>query len=167
MEETIEFLRSKKLLSDDKETFKILHDDVGEFSLNELLEEYKNNSYLRLAADFDNYKKRMVKEKEDLVNTTKIKTLTSILDIDSDISSAIKLISDEETRDGILLISSKIDSFLKSQGIEEIQTDEYDVDLHDVISLVEIGENKIIDVVKKGYTLNGKPFRYPKVILGR
>jgi molecular chaperone GrpE len=167
MEETIEFLRGKKLLAEDKESFKILHDDAGEVSLNELLEEYKNNSYLRLAAEFDNYKKRVIKEKEDLVNNTKVKMLTSILDMDSDISLAIKSIANEEAREGVSLIASKVDKFLKSQGIDPVQTETYDSELHEVISVMEIGEEKIIDVISKGYTLNGKIFRYPKIILGK
>jgi len=167
MEETIEFLRGKKLLAEDKESFKILHDDAGEVSLNELLEEYKNNSYLRLAAEFDNYKKRVIKEKEELVNNTKVKMLTSILDMDSDISLAIKSITNEEAREGVSLIASKVDKFLKSQGIEPVQTETYDSELHEVISVMEIGEEKIIDVISKGYTLNGKTFRYPKIILGK
>lgn len=167
MEETIEFLRGKKLLAEDKESFKILHDDAGEVSLNELLEEYKNNSYLRLAAEFDNYKKRVIKEKEELVNNTKVKMLTSILDMDSDISLAIKSITNEEAREGVSLIASKVDKFLKSQGIEPVQTETYDSELHEVISVMEIGEEKIIDVISKGYTLNGKIFRYPKIILGK
>jgi len=167
MEETIEFLRDKKLLAEDKESFKIIHDDAGELSLNELLEEYKNNSNLRLAAEFDNYKKRTSKEKSELVNSTKVKMLSSILDMDSDISLALKSITNEEAREGVSLIASKVDKFLKSQGIESIQTDTYDSELHEPISVMEIGESKIIDVISKGYTLDGKPFRYPKIILGK
>jgi molecular chaperone GrpE (heat shock protein) len=65
------------------------------------------------------------------------------------------------------LIAQKLESFLKSQGIETIQTNTYDDELHDVISVMEIGESKVIDVVSKGYMLNGKPFRHPKIVLGR
>jgi molecular chaperone GrpE len=160
---TIEFLRDKKLLAEDRESFKIIHDEAGEVSLNELLEEYSKGSYLRLAAEFDNYKKRVVKEKEELVTSTKVKMLTSILDMDNDISIALRSIDDE----GVRLIASKLSNFLKSQGIEEIQTDSYDEELHEVVSVMEIGEEKIIDVISKGYKLNDKPFRYPKIILGK
>jgi molecular chaperone GrpE len=118
---------------------------------------------LALAADFDNYKKRVQKEKEELVTNTKVKMLTSILDMDNDLSIALKNTEDE----GVKLIANKLTNFLKSQGIEEIQTDSYDEDLHEVISILEVGESKIIDVIGKGYTLNGKPFRYPKIILGK
>ena len=53
------------------------------------------------------------------------------------------------------------------QGIEAIQTENYDEDLHEVISVVETGEKKILDVVSKGYSINGNPFRYPKIILSK
>ena len=123
--------------------------------------------YIRLYAEFDNYKKRMIKEKETLKEQTKIKMLEALLDIDSDIEYAMKSIKDEETLKGINLIISKLTLFLKSQGIESIQTKEYDENIHEVISLVETGKNEIVDVVSKGYLLNGAPIRYPKVILGK
>ena len=125
------------------------------------------DKYLRLAAEFDNYKKRTQKEKEDIVTNTKVKMLSSILDMDSDLSIALKSVNNDEVKEGFKLISNKLNNFLKNQGIESIQTDSYDSDLHEVISILEIGEEKIVDVVTKGYTLNGKPFRYPKIILGR
>jgi molecular chaperone GrpE len=129
-----------------------------EEQLNEL-----NDKYVRLFSDFDNYKKRVQREKEDLITNTKVKMITSILDMDNDISIALNNTEDE----GVKLIANKLTNFLKSQGIEEIQTESYDSDLHEVISIMEIGESKIIDVISKGYTLNGKPFRYPKIILGK
>jgi molecular chaperone GrpE len=124
------------------------------------------DKYLRLAADFENYKKRVQKEKEDLVSNTKIKMLQSILDMDNDLNFATKS-STEEVGNGIKLIMSKLDTFLKNQGIETIQTETYDSELHEVISVIPMDEVKVVDVVSKGYTLNGKPFRYPKIILGK
>lgn len=129
--------------------------------------EFYDDRYLALMAEFDNYKKRVIKEKQDISDNTKVKMLTSILDMDSDISIAIKSIKNEEAKEGLNLIASKVESFLKSQGIDAIQTENYDEELHEVISVMEIGESKIIDVINKGYTLNGKPFRYPKIILGK
>jgi molecular chaperone GrpE len=120
--------------------------------------------YLRLYADFDNYKKRATKEREDVTIQTKINTISSILDLDSDLSLAKKNIPDSE---GLNLIFQKLGNFLKSQGIEEIQTESYDPDLHEVISVIETGENKIIDVISKGYKIGEKPFRYPKIILSK
>ena len=124
------------------------------------------DKYLRLAADFENYKKRVQKEKEDLVSNTKIKMLQSILDMDNDLNFATKS-STEEVGNGIKLIMSKLDTFLKNQGLETIQTETYDSELHEVISVIPMDEVKVVDVVSKGYTLNGKPFRYPKIILGK
>jgi molecular chaperone GrpE len=123
------------------------------------------DKYLRLAAEFENYKRRVQKDREDLVSNTKVKMLQSILDMDNDLNFAIK--SSPEIGEGVKLIVSKLETFLKSQGIETIQTDEYDEDLHEVISVLPSDETRVIDVVSKGYTLNGKPFRYPKIILGK
>ena len=129
--------------------------------------EDSEKKYLLLYSDFENYKKRVTKEKEELVSNTKVKMLTSLLDMDNDLTYAIKAIKSEEAKNGLEIISLKLLNFLKSHGIEEIQTDTYDEELHEVISVMEVGESKVIDVVSKGYSLNGKPFRYPKIILGK
>lgn len=125
-----------------------------------------NDKYLRSVADLENYKKRVQKEKEELRDHTKVSVISSILDMDSDLSIALKNIKDEESKKGVELIISKMEKFLKSHGIESIQTNNYDADIHEVVTIVNQGSTKIIDVINKGYTLNGKPFRYPKVILG-
>ena len=124
-----------------------------------------NDKYLLLYADFENYKRRVQKDKEELVLNTKTKMLSSILDMDNDISIALK--SMDKVDEGVLLIAHKLDTFLKSQGIEPIQTENYDEDLHEVISVISTGEQKVVDVVSKGYSLNGKPFRYPKIVLSK
>jgi molecular chaperone GrpE len=125
------------------------------------------DKYVRLYAEFDNYKRRTMKDKEELVVNTRVKMLSSILDMDNDLSIAIKSVKSEEAKEGLGLITQKLDNFLKSQGVEVIQTETYDDELHEVISVMEIGESKVIDVISKGYSLNGKPFRYPKIILGK
>lgn len=136
-----------------------------ELTLEEQLQD-ANDKYLRIYAEFDNYRKRVVKEKEDLVLNTKTKMLSAVLDIDNDISIALKSISDKD-KEGIELILKKLESFLKSHGVESIQTEQYDSNLHEVISVLEIGEDKIIDVITKGYSVNGKTVRFPKIILGK
>jgi molecular chaperone GrpE len=123
------------------------------------------DKYVRLFAEFENYKKRTQKDKEDIKIATKTSMLSSILDLDSDLAIAMK--NSKSDNEGLKLIMSKLEKFLNNQGVESIQTDTYDSDLHEVISVLEVGEEKIIDVVSKGYTLNGKPFRFPKIILGR
>lgn len=123
-----------------------------------------NENYLRLAADFDNYKRRIQREKDEIRTTTKTMMLSSILDLDSDLSIAVK---QDKQNSGLILMVNKITKFLTQNGVESIQTETYDPDLHEVISILEIGEQKIVDVVSKGYTLNDKPFRFPKIILGK
>lgn len=147
-----------KISNDNMEEVKVI-----EQTLEEKLEE-TNDKYLRLFAEFENYKRRIQKEKEDMVTSIKTKMLSSILDLDSDLAIAKKNMGNDE---GLNLILSKMEKFLQSQGVEPIQTNEYDSDMHEVISVMEIGEKKIIDVVRKGYLLNGKPIRFPQIILGR
>jgi molecular chaperone GrpE len=141
-------------------------DDNPRLNVSVLEEQLKesNEKYLRLAAEFENFKKRTIKEKEDLVSNTKVKMIQSILDMDNDLNFALK---NSEVSEGMKLILNKLQSFLKSQGIEEIQTENYDEDLHEVISVIESDKSGIVDVVSKGYTLNGQPFRYPKIILAK
>lgn len=139
-------------------------EEVVEVTVEQKLQE-SEEKYLRLYADFENYRRRVQKDKEELVLNTKTKMLSSILDMDNDISIALK--SMDKVDEGVLLIAHKLDTFLKSQGIETIQTENYDEDLHEVISVIPAGEQKVVDVVSKGYSLNGKPFRYPKIVLGK
>jgi molecular chaperone GrpE len=126
----------------------------------------QKNKYLYLAAEYDNYKKRVKKEKEEIIFNTKISMLDSILEIDNDLNIAIKNIKDKSAKNGVKLIISKLEKFLNTQGIESIQTDTYDANIHEVISILKDDSNKIVDVVNKGYTLNGITFKHPKVILG-
>lgn len=149
---------------ENEEQKEILEETVVEVTVEQKLQE-SEDKYLRLYADFENYKRRVQKDKEELVLNTKTKMLSAVLDMDNDLALALK--SMDEVGSGILLIAQKLETFLKSQGIEPIQTETYDDELHEVISVTESGAKKVIDVVSKGYTLNGKPFRYPKVVLGK
>ncbi len=138
----------------------------NEITIDEKLAQAEDK-YLRLYAEFENYKKRLLKEKEELATNVKISMLTPILDMDNDISIAIKNITDDTARQGVELIAAKLSNFLKSYNIESIQTDTYDADLHEVINVVDTGKQGIFEVASKGYTINGKPFRYPKIILSK
>jgi molecular chaperone GrpE len=149
---------------ENEEQKEILEETIVEVTVEQKLQE-SEDKYLRLYADFENYKRRVQKDKEELVLNTKTKMLSSVLDMDNDVTLALK--SMDKVDKGVLLIAQKLETFLKSQGIEPIQTETYDDELHEVISVTEEGGKKVIDVVSKGYTLNGKPFRYPKVVLGK
>ena len=137
-----------------------------ELTLEERLAQAEDK-YVRLYAEFENYKRRVAKDKEEIRFNTKVSMVTPILDMDNDVAIAIKNIKDDSTREGVKLIANKLENFLKTQGIESIQTNFYDEDLHEVISVVETGESKILDVITKGYMLNGKPFRHPKIVLSK
>lgn len=125
------------------------------------------DSYLRLLADFDNYKKRMVREKEEIRTKTKLDTLSSILELDNDIHFSLKMIGDKKSLEVVKIFTDKLQSFLKSKGIEEIQTTTYDADIHEVVSVVETGTESILDVVSKGYKMNGQIVKHPKIILSK
>ena len=125
------------------------------------------DSYLRLYADFDNYKKRVVKDKEDIRKNTKMDTLVSVLELDNDLHLASKMIKDTKSLQAIKVITDKLTKFLKTHGIEDVPTDTYDEDLHEVISVLETGESKVVDVVSKGYKMNGVVVKYPKVIISK
>ena len=81
-------------------------------ALEEQLKE-ENNKYMLLYADFENYKKRVIREKEEIKNNTKVSMITSILDMDNDISLALKNIKDDSAREGVQLIANKIETFSK------------------------------------------------------
>lgn len=148
-------------MENEKEEFVQVNEEPVLETEKEIITEDK---YFRLLADLENYKKRHQKEKEEIKNNTKTMMLSAILDLDSDLSIAVKSSKDQE---GIKLIMMKLEKFLNNQGVESIQTDTYDPDLHDVVSVLEIGEEKIVDVVSKGYKINGVTFRYPKIVLGK
>ena len=91
--------------------------------------------------------------------------LSAVLDMDSDLTLAIKSMNNVDK--GLLLIAKKLETFLKNQGVETIQTETYDDELHEVISVVSTDKKGIVDVVSKGYSLNGKLFRHPKVVISQ
>lgn len=169
--DTVEFLREKGMLLEGKETFKITYEDGTEVVLNDLLEEYANQSVLRQAAEFDNYKKRVIKEKQEISNRVKYETLSSFLDILDDFELAKSNISNSKDvflHKGLDLIFKKIDNYLKSQNIEEIDTSgKFDSNLHEAITMVNMDKESgdIIETIKKGYMIDGKIVRYPKVVV--
>ena len=85
---------------------------------------------------------------------------------DSLAESGVNL-KDPKAIEAVKVITDKLSSFLKSKGFEEVQTETYDEDLHEVISVVTTGKEEIVDVVSKGWKLNGQVVKYPKVILSK
>ena len=135
------------------------------------------DKYLRQVAEFDNYRKRTIKERAELILNGGEKTITSLLPVIDDMERAIA--SGENTddpqvlREGMKLIYQKLMKVLESQGVSKIETEnvEFDTNLHEAIALVPgMGDDKkgkVIDCMATGYKLNDKVIRYAKVAVGQ
>ena len=130
------------------------------------------NKYLRLVAEFENFKKRTQKEKEDFAKYAKENFIQSILPIIDDFERAQK--TNEKDAKGYLLIGQKLINILSQHNLEKIQlskNEQFDLDKHEAISSVEVKQKnkkgKIIEEVEAGYLLSDKIIRYPKVIIGK
>jgi molecular chaperone GrpE len=123
--------------------------------------------YLRVLADFDNYKKRTSKEMTELVETTKYQTLSDLLDIFDDLELAK---TNNNSNDGLDIIYSKIENYIKKQGFEKINSNDiFDENFHECISSVITEDpkkkNHILNTISSGWLLNNKVVRYSKVIV--
>lgn len=131
-----------------------------------------NDSFLRLHAEYDNYRKRTIKEKADLIKSGGEKIILSVLPIVDDFERALPNIPDD-AKEGFELIYNKFKNILIQNGIKEINPvgETFDVDLHEAITTVPAQEDSqkdvIIDCIQKGYTLNDKVIRFPKVIVAK
>ncbi|QIK60760.1 nucleotide exchange factor GrpE [Dysgonomonas sp. HDW5A] len=131
-----------------------------------------NDSYLRLHAEFDNYRRRTMKEKADLLKTGNEKAILGVLTIVDDFERALPNIPDD-AREGVELIYSKFLNFLAQNGVKEIDAlgETFDTEKHEAITTVpaqsEDQKDKVIDCIQKGYTLNDKVIRFPKVIVAK
>lgn len=143
---------------------------------NAKIEELKDK-YLRQVAEFENYKKRTLKEKTELILNGAEKTVTAILPVLDDMERALQNAGDTEEaksfRDGFELIYKKFVKALESLGVKKIDTKDkdFDVDYHEAIAMVPgLGDDKkgkVIDCVQTGYTLNDKVIRHAKVAVGQ
>ena len=152
-------------------------EDAGDKSaqLAEAVKEWQDK-YLRLSAEFDNYRKRTLKEKMELVATGGEDVIKSLLGVMDDIDRALVVMETakdvDSVRQGVVLIHQKLMDTLRARGLEEIEAigQELDTDLHEAVAKVPVQEEekkgKIIDVVQKGYKLKDKVTRYAKVVVG-
>ncbi|MDC7995765.1 nucleotide exchange factor GrpE [Altibacter sp. HG106] len=133
--------------------------------------------YLRLFADFENYKKRTGKERIELFKTAGQDVMVSLLPVLDDFDRALKEIEksdDDVLFQGVTLISNKLRETLRAKGLEPVGTkagDVFDSEIHEAVTQIpapsEDMKGKIIDVIEKGYTLGEKIIRYPKVVIGQ
>jgi molecular chaperone GrpE len=151
--------------------------DDKEKELNELTEKLADfqDRYLRLSAEFDNYRKRTLKERFELIKTAGEDILKDLLPVIDDFDRAISVINSSDSVDAILegtnLIYNKFKSILETKGLNEINPvgANFDPDIHEAIAKIKGTDEqngKIIDVIQKGYSLNEKIIRHPKVVIG-
>ncbi|WP_299395604.1 nucleotide exchange factor GrpE [uncultured Gelidibacter sp.] len=136
----------------------------------------EKDKFLRLFAEFENYKKRTTKERIDLFKTAGQDVIASLLPVLDDFDRALNEISKSEEKEhlkGVELIRNKFKNTLESKGLEEVAAavgDVFDADLHEAITQIPAPSDdlkgKIVDVIEKGYKLGDKVIRFPKVVTG-
>jgi molecular chaperone GrpE len=134
------------------------------------------DKYIRLLAEFENFRKRTVREKMDLISTAAENTITALLPVLDDFDRAKKSADDENTNEvfseGVSLVYEKLYSILKSNGLGEIESTglPFDVEEHEAITEIPAPDDslkgKVVDTVEKGYKLNDKIIRHAKVVVG-
>ena len=139
--------------------------------------EEQKDKYLRLSAEFDNYRKRTLKEKAELIKNGAEKTMIAILPVLDDFERALKNMEVSEEaqamKEGVELIFSKFQKTLAQEGLQKIETEgkEFDTDFHEAIALIpapsEDLKGKILDCVQTGYMLNEKVIRHAKVAVAQ
>ena len=135
-----------------------------------------NDSYLRLHAEFDNFRKRTLKEKSDLIKNGGERVLLDIIALVDDFERALESLHKTEDREAMLegmdLIYTKFTAFLKQHGVSEIEAigQPFDADNFEAVTTIPAPEESqkgtVVDCIQKGYRLNDKIIRFPKVIVG-
>ena len=155
--------------------FKIRH--AQEKALEEEKAKYAelNDKYLRLFSEFDNFRKRTAKEKLDLTVTASESVIKDILPVLDDFERALQNMEkngNEADLQGVTLIFNKLKDTLKKKGLEEIDAMgvEFNTDEHEALTMIPAPEEdkkgKVLDVIQKGYKLNGKVIRFARVVVG-
>ncbi|PHL00527.1 nucleotide exchange factor GrpE [Neolewinella marina] len=152
-----------------------LPEQVDIKELQERLQE-KEDRYLRLYAEFDNYKRRTQRERLEMMDTAGSKTMKALLPVLDDFDRAAQLAEKDEAtaeiwNNGIGLVRKKLLSALASQGLKPMEStgEEYNPDLFEAVTEVPHPElkGKVVDTIERGYTLNGRIIRHAKVVVGK
>lgn len=157
----------------------VAEETVPEISLEEKLQQENaalNDKYLRLFAEFDNFKRRTQKERAELLQTAGKDVIVSLLPVLDDFDRANKAIESatdiNPIREGISLVHNKLKNLLAQKGLKEMESinTPFDTDNHEAITKIpapnEEMKGKVIDELEKGYTLNDKVIRFAKVVVG-
>ena len=134
------------------------------------------DDYIRLMAEFDNFRRRTSQEKLELISSASAETIKGLLPVLDDCERAIKVLLDsndsDAAKEGTELIFSKLMGYLKSKGLAVIEAmgQPFDTDVHEAVAQYPVQDEeqkgKVFDVVQTGYTLNGKVIRFAKVVVG-
>ena len=163
--------------SSKKESKKAKNEELVK-KINELEETVAKDKddYIRLMAEFDNFRRRTSQEKLELVSMASTETIKGLLPVLDDCERALKVLLESDDSDaakeGTELIYSKLMGYLKSKGLAVIDAlnKPFDTDLHEAVAQFPVQEEeqkgKVFDVVQTGYTLNGKVIRFAKVVVG-
>jgi len=141
---------------------------------NELAQE--KDKYLRLFAEFENYKRRTGRERNELLKTAGQEVISALLPVLDDLDRAVRDLGKDEEDErfkGVSLIQNKFRETLRSKGLEEIEVnpgDAFDAEVHEAVTQIPVPDRnlkgKIVDVVEKGYRLGDRIIRHPKVVVG-
>lgn len=137
----------------------------------------KNKEYLYLRADFDNYRKRVIKEKSEIIKNASERVLKELLPIVDDFERGLEATKDDsdgqQVREGMELIYNKLIKFLSVNGVKPIEStgNDFNDEFHDAIATIpatsEDMKGKVVDTTTKGYTLNDKVLRHAKVVVAK
>ncbi len=154
----------------------VLEDESALEKLKAELQEQKDK-YLRLFAEFDNYRRRTAKENIELRQTAGKEIIISLLDVLDDCDRAEKQMDNDtdiqHVKEGALLIFNKLRKVLKSKGLKEMNSfqKEFDVEKHEAVTEIPVTDSKqkgkVVDEIEKGYYLNDKLIRFAKVVVGK
>ena len=156
----------KKELPEHEKTEEIGHEEVKELEGPEKVKDLEDR-LLRLAADFDNFKKRADREHGMIKETSNANLLLKMLTIMDEFEIALKHEGDDEFKKGIGMIYNKMAAILKDEGVEEMNDEKFDPHRHEAVRQVEGEDGRIVEIVQKGYLLRGKVLRHAKVVVGK
>lgn len=176
-EVSVEELENTEVVDEEKEELKAeCEDKADDLTLVRKAYEELNDKHLRLQAEFDNYRKRTLREKMEMTKTAGETLLINVLPVVDDFERALQILNEasdlESVREGIELIYSKFVGFLSQNGVKEIDSKEkeFDTDLHEAITKIPAPtdelKGKVVDCVQKGYMMNDKVIRFSKVVIG-
>ncbi len=171
--ENVETPQTEEKIENNKKTENKKHHKTDSEKIQELGEKLNelNDKYLRTYSEYENYRKRTTKEKADLLINGAADTIKAILPVIDDLERALQSMTDEASREGVQLIYNKLMNILQQKGLKEIEAkgEKFSEELHEAVTKFPAAEESqkgtVIDVVEKGYYLNDKVLRFPKVVV--